>query len=163
MNQWLERANLTEALVYLQELSDIDAKKLLTVAAENSNLALNPFLKNFGEFIGPRLLGQFSQNIDKNWGLLEFLEHTEDYIHKEVRNKIRGSSPPTLKSSRITNNEVLVRYSSSLKMCSFAEGLIEAVAKDYNERVSIFQTKCMLKGDSECEIHVKKISDESKI
>lgn len=154
-NQWLEEAQLTEALVYLQELSDLDAKKLLTVAAEHSNLTMNQFLKKFGIFIAPRLIEQFSQYIDKNWDLLEFLEHTEDYIHKEVRSKIKGASPPSLKSSKITPYEVVIYYSSPLRMCAFAEGLIEAAAKAYNERVSISQTKCMLKGDSECEIHVK--------
>jgi hypothetical protein len=54
-NQWLEGAQLTEALVYLQELSDSDAKKFLTVAAEHSNLAINQFLKNFGTFIAPKI------------------------------------------------------------------------------------------------------------
>lgn len=156
-NEWLEIANLTEALVYVQDLSDADVKKLLTVAAEHSKLSMQVFLKNFGGFIAPKLIKQFSQYIDKNWGLLEFLEHTEDYIHKEVRNKIRGASPPALKSSKITEDEVLVRYSSPLKMCAFAEGLVEAAAKAYNERVGIFQTRCMLKGDSECEIHVFRI------
>lgn len=161
-NEWLERAHLTESLVYLQGLSDAEAKNLLIVAAGYSNLSMQTFLKNFGRFVAPRLIKQFSHYIDKDWGLLEFLEHTEDYIHKEVRNKIRGANPPTLKASKITEDEVLVHYSSPLKMCAFAEGLIEAAAKDYNEKVSIFQTKCMLKGDSECEIHVKKMSEESR-
>lgn len=161
-NEWLEIAHLTEALVYVQDLSDAEAKKLLTAAARHSNLPMQVFLKNFGRFIAPRLIEQFSHHIDKNWGLLEFLEHTEDYIHKEVRNKIRGANPPALKCSKLTEDEVLILYSSPLKMCAFAEGLIEAAAKAYNERVRIFQTKCVLKGDSECEIHVKKIAEESR-
>jgi predicted hydrocarbon binding protein len=44
-------------------------------------------------------------------------------------------------------------------MCAFGEGIIEQAAVIYNEKISITQSRCMLKGDGECEILVTRISN----
>lgn len=152
--EWLSKANLSERGVYLDAPSDSEAKQLLAVAAKLSHQSLHQFLRNFGVFIAPRLISQFSHYIDKTWDVLDFLEHTEDYIHKEVRNQIRGANPPKLRALRLDKDNVMIHYRSSLRMCPFAEGLIEAAAAYYKQKVIISQQKCMFKGDAECEILV---------
>lgn len=152
--EWLSKANLSDMLVYVSMPSDLEAKQLLITAAKLSNQPLDQFLRNFGIFIAPRLIAQFSHYIDKNWDVLDFLEHTEDYIHKEVREQIRGANPPTLKASRLDKDHVRIRYNSSLRMCPFAEGLIEAAAAHYKQKVLVSQPWCILRGDAECEILV---------
>ncbi len=152
--EWLSKANLSDMLVYVDVPSDLEAKQLLVTAAKLNNQPLDQFLRNFGMFIAPRLIAQFSQYIDKNWDVLDFLEHTEDYIHKEVREQIRGANPPTLRASRLDKDNVVIRYNSSLRMCSFAEGLVKAAADYYKQKVLISQPKCILRGDAECEILV---------
>jgi hypothetical protein len=161
-HEWLTEANLLEASFYVGIPSDMDAKQLFSAAAEISHKSTNQFLKDFGKFIAPHLVSQFSHHIDKKWDLLDFLEHTEEYIHREVRYQIPGSNPPNLRSSRPYKDKVLIRYNSSLKMCAFAEGIIEQAAELYNEKITISQPKCMLKGDPECEILVtRNISEVS--
>lgn len=155
--EWVKDANLTEALLYVRTPTDMEAKQLLFSAAKLSNKPLNQFLKEFGRFIAPNLVSQFSNYIDKKWNLFD-LEHTEDYIHKEVRNQIPHANPPVLRTVRLDKDKVIIHYMSSLKICAFAEGLIEESANIYKERVSITQSKCMLKGDPECEILVAKFS-----
>jgi Haem-NO-binding len=154
--EWLSKSNLSDTGVYLDVPSDIQAKQLLSTAAKLSHQSLNLFLRDFGIFTGPRLIAQFSHYIDKNWDVLDFLEHTEEYIHKEVRNQIRGANPPFLRASRLDKDNVMIRYNSSLRMCPFAEGLIESVSTYYKQKVLISQPKCMLNGDTECEILVKR-------
>lgn len=158
-HEWLTKANLLEALFYLGMPLDREAKMLISAAAEVSHKSINQFLKDFGKFIAPHLVSQFSHHIDKKWDLLDFLEHTEEYIHKEVRRQIPRSNPPNLRSSRPDKDKVLIHYYSPLRMCAFAEGIIEQAAELYNEKISIVQSKCMLKGDSECEILVTRISN----
>jgi hypothetical protein len=155
--EWLSKANLSDTGVYLDVPSDSQAKQLLLTAAKLSHQPLHQFLRNFGIFIAPRLIAQFSHYIDKNWDVLDFLEHTEDYIHKEVREQIRGANPPTLKASRLDKDNVMIRYNSSMRMCPFAEGLIKAAADYYKQKVLISQPKCILRGDAECEILVIRI------
>ncbi|MDE1843708.1 MAG: heme NO-binding domain-containing protein [Thaumarchaeota archaeon] len=155
--EWLSKANLSDVSVYVDTPTDLQAKQLLLTAAKLSHLSLNQFLRNFGMFVAPRLISQFSHYIDKTWDVLDFLEHTEEYIHKEVRNQIRGANPPTLRVSRLDKDNVMIRYSSSLKMCHFAEGLVESAATFYKQKVLITQPKCMLNGNAECEILVTRV------
>jgi len=155
--EWLSKANLSDSMVYLDTPSDLEATQLLNMAAKLSHQPLHQFLRNFGTFIAPRLIAQFSHYIDKNWDVLDFLEHTEDYIHKEVREQIRGANPPILKASRLDKDNVMIRYKSSLRMCPFAEGLVEAAATYYKQKVLISQPKCIFRGDAECEILVTRI------
>lgn len=160
--EWLTEANLLEASFYVGIPSDVDAKQLFSAAAEISHKSVKQFLRDFGKFIAPHLVSQFSHHIDKKWDLFDFLEHTEEYIHKEVRYQIPRSNPPSLRSSRLSKDQVVIRYNSHLRMCAFAEGIIEAAAELYNEKIIINQPKCMLKGDPECEILVtRNISEVS--
>lgn len=152
--EWLSKANLSDRGVYVDMPSDSEAKQLLNMAAKLSHQPLHEFLRNFGIFTAPRLIAQFSHHIDKNWDVLDFLEHTEDYIHKEVRKQITGANPPILKASRLDKDKVMIHYHSSLRMCPFAEGLVEAAAAYYKQKVLTSQPKCMLRGDAECEILV---------
>lgn len=154
--EWIKKANLTEGLVYLRMPSDSEVMQLLYSAAESSHKSLDQFLREFGRFIAPNLISQFSKYIDKNWNLFDFLEHTEEYIHKEVRSQIPTSNPPVLHSIRLDKDKVSIHYISHLKMCAFAEGIIEKAADTYNEKITISQPRCMLKGDPECEILVTK-------
>ncbi len=156
--EWIAKANLSEASFYVGMLSDLEAIQLISAAAEISHKSINQFLKDFGKFIAPHLVAQFSHYINKKWDLLDFLEHTEEYIHKEVK-QIPGARPPNLRSLRLDKDKVLIRYSSLHKMCAFGEGIIEQAAEMYNEKVSVVQSKCMLRGNSECEILVTRIAN----
>ena len=160
--EWIAKANLLETSFYVGDTSNLDAKQLFSTAAELSHKPLDQFLREFGRFIAPNLISQFSNYIDKKWDLFDFLEHTEEYIHKEVRNQIPGTNPPVLHSMRLDKDKVSIHYISHLKICAFAEGLIEKAADVYNEKITISQPKCMLKGDLECEILVtRNISEVS--
>ena len=63
---------------------------------------------------------------------------------------------------RLDKDKVSIHYISHLKICAFAEGIIEKAADVYDEKITISQPKCMLKGDHECEILVtRNISEVS--
>lgn len=150
-NAWISKANIPATSFYLGIISNSDTRRLIATGAEISGKSVNQFLNDFGKFCAPHLVAQFSHLIEKEWDLFDFLEHTEEYIHKVVR-QIPGTEPPNLRSLRLDNDKILIRYNSSFSMCAFAEGIIEQASKIYDEKITISQPKCMLRGDPECEI-----------
>ena len=45
---------------------------------------------------------------------------------------------------------LLMHYKSPRKLCSLAEGFIEATAAHYAEELSLDQPECMKRGDDKC-------------
>jgi predicted hydrocarbon binding protein len=65
-----------------------------------------------------------------------------------------GASVPSFEYQLSSDRKLTIIYSSAKKMCALAEGLIEGAAVYYGEPIIIQQSKCMLRGDSCCHIHV---------
>ena len=84
---------------------------------------------------------------------MDFIEHTEEVIHRVVRIKSPGAKPPALKVTRVGPTEVLLMYTSARKMCSVAKG----VAKHFNEKITVTETTRMHKGAPECRISIKRM------
>ena len=114
-------------------------------------------LESFGEFIVPDLANIYAALIKPQWGLLDLLENTETVIHHTVRLKNPGAAPPKLQCSRLKPDQVVILYTSERKLCPVAKGIIKGLADLYKEKVEIAEHACMLKGDSQCEISVKKV------
>jgi hypothetical protein len=93
--------------------------------------------------------------VDPSWKTLDFLERTEETIHRVVRLKNAGAEPPELKVSRTAPNEVLITYASARRMCGVAKGIARGVARHYNETITITESACMLRGHPKCLISVR--------
>ena len=52
--------------------------------------------------------------------------------------------------------EVVVLYRSPRRMCGFARGIARGIARHYGETVEITDLSCMLKGQPQCTIAVKR-------
>lgn len=89
------------------------------------------------------------------WRTLDFLEQTEDTIHRVVRFRNPGAMPPELAVKRTGDHEVVILYTSQRKMCSVAKGIIRGVAKHYGDPIEIDESHCMLKGHPQCTIEVR--------
>ena len=89
------------------------------------------------------------------WRTLEFLESTEETIHRVVRIKDATARPPEIRCERVSPAEVVIHYASERRMCAVARGIARGVADHYGEPVEILEPSCMLRGDAECLIHVR--------
>jgi hypothetical protein len=154
-NTLLEKAGLKgnmyiAAAVY----PDSDILALVTTACNMTGLTPNAVLEDFGDFIAPQLIAQYSFLIKPEWGFLDFLCNTEETIHKVVRFH-QGVTPPRLAVTRLADDKALISYDSGRKMCALLKGIVKGAAKHYKEEISILETRCMLQGDPACVVTVQ--------
>ena len=97
----------------------------------------------------------FRMSIKPDWRTLDLIPHTEQTIHKVVRLKNPGASPPKLVSKHTSPEEVVITYTSERKLCAVAKGIVRGVAKYYKEKVEIAESTCMLTGSPRCTIAVR--------
>ena len=143
--------------IYLptQTYSDQEIVALVTTASQKTGIPAATLLEGFGEFIVADLVTIYRSMIDPSWRTLDLIENTENTMHKAVRLRDRGATPPTLVVNRTSPNEVVVVYSSARKMCSVAKGIVKGIAKHYGEQVVINESTCMHRGNPSCTISVK--------
>jgi heme-NO-binding protein len=137
-----------------EDYPDEDFPALCAQAASRSGQSMDEILEDFGAFLVPGLLSIYGTLVDPKWHVLDFLEHTEDVIHRAVRLAQPSARPPALRVVRTAADEVTVIYSSQRRLCALACGIIRGVAQHYESRVEISQETCIHRGDSECRIRV---------
>ncbi|MGR9051602.1 MAG: FAD-dependent oxidoreductase [Gammaproteobacteria bacterium] len=132
--------------------------EILTLVATLSGLTgldTNTILKAFGTFISADLLHLFRRQIQKHWTVMDLFEQIEDTIHNVVRLKNPGAKPPQLQVERLTPEDIVIHYSSSRRMCALGVGLIEGIADQFGDPLSVNESSCMHRGDACCTIHIK--------
>jgi hypothetical protein len=153
--QLLEKAGLKHQMFLASTVyPDQDAIALVSTACQMTGAKPNAVLEDFGEFILPDLIEQYKFLVKAEWGLLDFLQNTEETIHKIMRFH-KGVTPPRLGAHRIEENKLLISYSSQRKMCALLKGMVRGAAKFYKEDITMIESRCMLQGDSECVVSVQ--------
>ena len=151
----LEKAGLPgKAYLPGQPYPDSEIVAIVTTACHMTGRSMAEILEDFGTYLTPALVRTYRAFIKPQWRTLDFLEHTEQSIHKAVRIRDRGAEPPALHVSRVSPTEVVIEYSSPRRMCAVARGIAQGVADHYGERVTITDRACMLRGDPSCLISV---------
>jgi len=101
-------------------------------------------------------MNMYGHLIPRDWKTLDVIEKTEETVHHVVRVQTPGAKPPVLHTIRRSEDEVVVIYGSSRKLCAFAIGIARGVAKQFNETIEVTQTKCMHNAAPHCEIVFRK-------
>lgn len=153
----LEKAG-SKRMVFLitEAYPDQELVALVGAASQVLQKPAPDILRAFGEFIVPDLAKIYRALIKPEWGLLDLLENTETVIHTTIRLKDPAAEPPRLKCSRTSPSEVAITYTSQRRLCPVAKGIIQGLADFYHDKVEIGESTCMLKGDSQCLISVRK-------
>lgn len=136
---------------------DEEVIALVSTASKMTGIPIPAILEDFGEFIVPDLAKTYKVLIRPRWKTLDLLENTESIMHRMVRAAYRGATPPILKSSRVSPNEVVITYGSQRKMCALAKGIVKGIAALYAEQVTLTETTCMLKGDHTCTLRISTV------
>lgn len=139
---------------------DDDAYALVGAASRATRRAASAILQDFGEFLAPQFMRTYGGLADPAWTTLAFLEHLEETIHRVVRHREAGASPPDIRCARTSPSEVTITYTSARKMCPLAKGLVHGVARHYGERVTLLEPTCLLKGAAQCLIVVRLVPPE---
>ncbi|MEA2463964.1 MAG: hypothetical protein QOJ98_1711 [Acidobacteriota bacterium] len=136
----------------IQEYPDEELGAILQAACRRTALSAAEVLQDFGDFIGPHLVHMYRMYIQPEWKTLDVIEHTEERIHKMVRVQHRGARPPYLSTTRRSEDEIVIHYSSERRLCAFAKGIALGIARHYGEKIAIRDLTCMHKGGRTCEI-----------
>lgn len=124
----------------VQIYPDHEFEALIEEARKAIGIFREDLLINFGRYIMPKLLRIFGHIILAEWKLMDVLEHTENVIHKTIRQYDKNAQPPYLECKRIGVNEVRIYYNSPRNMLGFGKGLVLGLSDHYKETVSITES-----------------------
>ena len=143
--------------IYLpnQVYSDEEMVKLIGAAVRLTGKDGKSIQEDFGEFIAPELLKLYNSQINPTWKALDLIEKTEEMVHRVVRLKIPGATPPHLKVTRSSPKKLVMVYNSPRRMCGVAIGLARGVGKQYKQPLKVVEQTCMNKGDASCTISIE--------
>ncbi|GAB2968570.1 hypothetical protein GCM10027048_44320 [Hymenobacter coalescens] len=115
---------------------------LVGTAAEMTGIPAAELQEKFGEYLVPDLLYMYGKLLNPSWRTLEMLEHTENVMHRRVRQEHEENAPPVLDVRRTGPDEVVVEYVSARRMGPLAVGIVRGLAVyfDEAERISIEPT-----------------------
>jgi predicted hydrocarbon binding protein len=139
-------------------VSDYPDRELFTLveaASKVTGKSAAEILEAFGTFIAPDLLRMYAVLIKPDWKTLDVIENTEAVIHAVVRLNQPGAKPPVLKTTRIAQEEIELRYESPRKLCQLARGIMKGIAARYDDNIVIDERTCMLRGARACVIRVR--------
>jgi len=136
---------------------DEEVGALVGTASRITGTPAQALLEDFGAFIAPDLLDMYWGVIAPEWRTLDVIENTERTIHDVVRINQKGATPPYLHATRVAPDQVNIVYTSARRLCSVAKGIARGIAQHYDEAVTIEDPRCMLRGDDDCLLIVKKV------
>jgi hypothetical protein len=150
----LEAAGLDGAYTSLGGYPDEDLFAL--VGAASAALATPPddVVRWFGRSALPLLADSYPQFFAPHRTARSFILTLNDIIHPEVRKIYPGADVPVFDFDGLSDEVLVLGYSSPRQLCPFAEGLVEGAADYYGERVSISQPLCMRRSDPKCVLEI---------
>ena len=153
----VERADV-EPKLYLpvSHYPDEEFESVIQAIADLSGHDVATVRRDFGRFLAPELLNTFGAHVRNDWSLLDVLEHL-DRIYADIEAQNEDNDPPTVSSDRVVTDMTVLTYQSPRRLCQVGHGIIEGLAVEYGERVSIEEERCMLEGDDHCEFTIERV------
>ncbi len=108
-----------------------EAVSLVVALSEETSIPVGDLLKAFGEHLFGILINahpQFEAGVEHP---LDFLQGVERYIHVEVRKLYPDAELPRFDCERLSNDELLMLYSSVRHLEDLCEGLIRGCVKRF--------------------------------
>jgi hypothetical protein len=124
----------TEIVGYAQALS------------RNTNTPVPDLVRHFGNYLAGSFHRGHSQHFDSCTGLFGMLKNVEEHIHVDVRKLYPDAELPVFSYQEISETLFILDYESSRGFADLAQGLIEGVAKHYEEEIAITRVDHMLDG-----------------
>lgn len=153
-DQVLDAAGLDGSYTSLGGYPDDELFALIGAASTALDKHPDEIVRWFGREALPLLAANYPQFFELHESARPFVLTLNDIIHPEVRKLYPGAEVPVFDFATSPEGGLLMGYSSARKLCSFAEGLIEAAADHYGEKASIEQLECMKRGDQKCLLQI---------
>ncbi|NMP32089.1 hypothetical protein HII17_10965 [Thalassotalea sp. M1531] len=152
---WLEIIDKSElatssSFIATELYDDNILVELLTITSDILGVTVSEILTSFGKILFPKLMEAAKHHVDKCDNIFDFLDHVENVIHIEVKKADPLAYTPSLILDKISNNKLLLKYTSHRQVCFLAEGLIYGAANHFNQQVTIEHISCTHQGDKHC-------------
>lgn len=134
-----------------------EGEGIFTRASDLLGKDIQDFYEEFGEYIMPGLMKMYTVLINPTWRTLDLIENVEETVHRILRIQYEQLNPPELKCVRTGSDEVIVMYSSPYQMCGLAKGMLKGIARYYDEKIIVSETRCMLRQEPGCIFMIKKV------
>lgn len=134
---------------------DDELISLVDAVAAQREMAREDVLAAFGAHVVPGLLSIYGAMVKKSWRTLDVLENAEVVMHRAVRVRSTEARPPALVVERRGPRDVVIRYTSERRLCSFARGIVAGIGAHFGEQPRLVESTCMLRGDDGCTLAVR--------
>ena len=150
----LEAAGSSGVHSSLGTYPDEELHALVEATADAVGIEDQDALRWIGRRALPRLAAAHPELFARHPSTRLFLLALNEVIHEEVRKLHPGAHPPTFGFELPDDDTLVLRYTSARQLCGLAEGFITGTAEHFGEAVRVHQSRCMLRGDEECLLHV---------
>lgn len=133
---------------------DKEFEALLKDCAAMTGMSISDLQRDLGRTFGRFLLKTYSRMFFPSWRALEVIEKAAPKVFNTIQLIDPYTPKSSVKTERVSPEEVIVYYQSPRQMCSYIMGIIDAMGMHFNEKLEVRHTTCMHKGDPLCEIHV---------
>lgn len=107
----------------------------------------------FGRHALVQLADKYPELFEPHTSTRGFALTINDVIHPEVRKLYPGAEVPTFEvEEHPDEGDLLLRYTSTRGLCSFAEGLLQGTGDLYGEEIDVEQPSCVHEGDDHCDL-----------
>ena len=130
-------------------------EELFAIVAEWSavtGIEVNDLLGSFGEYLFLNLHQSMSPEIFAPLTLWDLLKGLDSIIHMEVKKLDKKAQTPTLTVMRSSEQEMVLEYRSTKKLCRLAMGMLKGAAHMFKEDVTLAMPICMHDGHDHCEL-----------
>ncbi|MDG1510409.1 MAG: protein kinase [Mariniblastus sp.] len=113
-------------------------------------------LRELGKFAAAELINFANHLLHPSWKTFEVLSNVETLIHTTIKVQNAKAQPANIQAFRVGENEIEVVYTSRRGLCALAHGIIEGIAKYYEEDISVDQITCTQDSQAFCTFSVKR-------
>ena len=154
-NTLLEQVDLPSGGLYTAGGTYPDEEIVTLIMAISKLVNKEPaeLIEAFGVYMFPVLASKYPNFLEQK-NLKDFLKSIDGVIHIEVRKLYPDASLPSITYEDPSPHELILNYRSPRKLCILAMGLIYGAAAHFKTKITINQTKCMLKGDDHCRLEI---------
>jgi hypothetical protein len=111
--------------------------KLVAKLAEVSGTSANQLIRSFGHHLFQRFTELYPMFFDSIEDTLSFLETIDNHVHIEVRKLYPDAELPRFQCERISEDSLVMNYSSHRPLADLAHGLIEGASAHWNKQFKV--------------------------
>ncbi|MCY7294170.1 heme NO-binding domain-containing protein [Alteromonas sp. a30] len=161
-DEMLTEANLPSQGAYttVSNYDDNEFFQLIDLIKTKKGLPNADIQRAYGEWLFEHLLTLAPEHALIIKDTFSFLHKAQNLIHVEVKKLHPEAIIPNFTFIHQSEQALTMRYQSHRGLCFLCEGIISGLAIKTKEQLSISQSQCVHKGDTECIIEVLKHDDK---